>query len=287
MGSVAGRIGNVQIQLTGLGAIHLSLALSDVGELMSFLNKIMRAWHTDHPRGSGSLAETRSPGSPSGTIGARFGWTGNLAPAAVAGPSDTVDRPGEAMEARIRGLEERVEGLVRMSERLIECLARGNTGNAVGIPSPGTKYGEFLGEIFDRFGGARFQSRQVAGGKRHILSILRNQYGALEVVETRGRANIYQLRRQVVERILGSCGVSSLVEVRGKDRGSCDAFFGANRERNPDFAFSFLEGTGVRQRYLLLFKGRPVQLSVMADLSRFVGERRNLVLQRHGERPSS
>ena len=82
-----------------------------------------------------------------------------------------------------------------------------------------------------------------------------------------------------MQRILSNDGTSNIIEIRGKDRKTCDAFLETNQKRYPGFTFAFLEGNGLRQKYRLFFKDSSVQLSVTANLGRFVGPKTNLIVR--------
>jgi len=277
----ATRIGSVEIELRNVGTIHLKLPVSDVKQLMDFIKSISTGW-----QGSGARPEER------GAIEVKsFGIEGEAPPAKPAGQEATpevekpvpqgaeVEKRREAIEGRIEALEGKIASLIDMNKQLIESLNPEKKSREPRIPSAGTKYHEVLQELVQRFGSKTFEGNQVSDEKRHVLSILNNKYNALEVVETRGRTNIYQIRKEIMQRILSNEGTSNIVEIKGKDRKSCDAFLETNQKRYPGFTYAFLEGNGMRQKYRLFFKDSAVQLSVTSNLGRFVGNKTNLIVR--------
>jgi len=274
----ATRIGSVEIELRNIGTVHLKLPVSDVKQLMDFIKGISNG----HSPGTGpSDIEVKSVG-----IERQLQVETNDGPAAAEigreeEPADSqqVEKRKDIIEGRIETLEEKIASLIDMNRDLIESLRPDEERKEPRIPSAGTKYHEVLQELVQRFGNKTFEGNQVTDDKRHVLSILNNKYNALDVVETRGRTNIYQVRKEIMQRILSSDGTSNLVEIRGKDRKTCDAFLETNQKRYPGFTYAFLEGNGLRQRYRLFFKDSSVQLSITANLGRFVGSKTNLIVR--------
>ncbi len=273
----ATRIGSVEIELRNIGTIHLKLPVSDVKQLMDFIKGIS----------NGQLAESGPGDIEVKSVGIERRIAGETKEEAPVQPgaeekpegAERLGRRKDVIEGRIETLEEKIANLIDMNRDLIESLKPGEERKEPRIPSAGTKYHEVLQELVQRFGNKTFEGNQVSDDKRHVLSILNNKYNALEVVETRGRTNIYQVRKEIMQRILSSDGTSNLVEIRGKDRKTCDAFLETNQKRYPGFTYAFLEGNGLRQRYRLFFKDSSVQLSVTANLGRFVGSKTNLIVR--------
>jgi len=247
------RIGSVEIELRNVGTVHLKLPVSDVKQLMDFIKNISNGWQSND-----SQSQT---------------------PIKVKEGKDKIVQRREMIEGRIDTLEEKIATLVDMNRKLIENLNPDDEDSEPKIPSSGTKYNSVLQDLVERFGNDTFTGRDVADDERHVLSILNNKYNALEVAETQGRTNIYRVRKEVMQRILASEGTSNIIEIRGKDRKSCDAFLDTNQKRYPGFTYAFLEGNGLRQKYRLFFKDNSVQLSVTSNLGRFVGNKTNLIVR--------
>ncbi len=271
------RFGSVEIELRNIGTVVLKLPVSDMKQLTEFIRNIS------------ATTQTRGPGIQDG-IEVRSVGMEQEAPASLpsrhetAGPAQAdqgqeVEKRREAMEGRIITLEDKIASLIDMNKQLIESLNPESKSREPRIPSAGTKYHEVLQELVQRFGNKTFEGNEVTDEKRHVLSILNNKYNALEVVETRGRTNIYQVKKEIMERILASEGTSNIIEIRGKDRKSCDSFLETNQKRYPGFTYAFLEGNGLRQKYRLFFKDSSVQLSITGNLSRFVGSKTNLIVR--------
>jgi len=269
------RIGSVEIELRNIGTVHLKLPVSDVKQLMDFIKGISA--QPPGLRPGASPIEVKSVGLD-GEETSRPELPGKI-PLPVGPENPDVSQRREVIEGRIETLEDKIASLIDMNKQLIESLNPENESREPKIPSSGTKYHEVLQEIVQRFGNKTFEGNQVTEEKRHVLSILNNKYNALEVVETRGRTNIYQVRKEIMQRILSNDGTSNIVEIRGKDKKTCDAFLETNQKRYPGFTFAFLEGNGLRQKYRLFFKDSSVQLSVTANISRFVGPKTNLIVR--------
>ncbi len=272
------RIGSVEIELRNIGNIHLKLPVSDVKQLMDFIKGISAS------HGPGQMGEDPIRVKSVGIDRERLGFRPESRAIQgmdtdIATKDGEMEKRREAMEGRISTLEERIVSLIDMNKQLIESLNPDKENQEPKIPSAGTKYHEVLQELVQRFGNNTFEGNEVSDEKRHVLSILNNKYNALDVVETRGRTNIYQVRREIMQRILSNEGVSNIVEIRGKDRKSCDAFLETNQKRYPGFTYAFLEGNGLRQKYRLFFKDSSVQLSITSNLGRFVGPKTNLLVR--------
>ncbi len=269
------RIGSVEIELRNVGTVHLKLPVSDVKQLMDFIKNISNGWQSNDSQSQTPIkvksvdledeerdSEARTPQISEATEG-----------------KDKIVQRREMIEGRIDTLEEKIATLVDMNRKLIENLNPDDEDSEPKIPSSGTKYNSVLQDLVERFGNDTFTGRDVADDERHVLSILNNKYNALEVAETQGRTNIYRVRKEVMQRILASEGTSNIIEIRGKDRKSCDAFLDTNQKRYPGFTYAFLEGNGLRQKYRLFFKDNSVQLSVTSNLGRFVGNKTNLIVR--------
>ena len=78
---------------------------------------------------------------------------------------------------------------------------RANSRKRKDMPSPNTKYYEFLIYLSDNFGQAEFTSDEIPRQSRHILSILNTEYSSLDVVSKRGRTNVYRISPEVLKRL--------------------------------------------------------------------------------------
>ncbi len=275
------RIGSVEIELRNIGTVHLKLPVNDVKQLMDFIKNISNGWQPTGQHPGDTAIQVKSLGidreGPSLKPGERV--VREVEAEETYPQSVDVGKRREVIEGRIEGLEGKIASLIDMNKHLIESLNPENENKEPKIPSAGTKYHDVLQELVQRFGNNKFEGNEVTDEKRHVLSILNNKYNALDVVETRGRTNIYLIRKEIMQRILANDGTSNIVEIRGKDRRSCDAFLETNQKRYPGFTFAFLEGNGLRQKYRLFFKDNSVQLSITANLGRFVGTKTNLIVR--------
>ncbi len=188
-------------------------------------------------------------------------------------------------EARSKQLEERVEriegkisNLVGITEQIMDCLkpASARARDQVRVPSTGTKYNEVLRRLTLAHGGAAFESTCVPESERHILSILNNRYNALQVTGNRGRTNIYKVREEIIRRIFSNEGECINVEIRGKPREIVERALKTNRDAYPKFSYIYREGADQRHLYTLVFGDPTVKVSVMENLSRSVGNHRNM-----------
>ncbi len=189
------------------------------------------------------------------------------------------------LEARSRQLEERVErieskisSLVGITEQIMECLkpASARSKDQVRVPSSGTKYNEVLRKLTLDHGGAPFESSCVPESERHILSILNNRYNALQVIGNRGRTNIYKVREEIIQKIFADEGECINVEIRGKPREIVERALKSNKDAYPKFSYIYREGADQRHLYTLVFGDPTVKVSVMENLSRSVGNHRNM-----------
>ncbi len=182
------------------------------------------------------------------------------------------------LEERIERIEEKISKLVDISEELSQCVAPSGKEDQdeVKIPSNGTKYNRVLKDLALEFGGSTFDSTSIPESERHILSILNNRYNALEVVDNRGRTNIYSIREDVIHEIFSEEGECIDVEIRGKPRKVVERVLRSNKDNYPKFSYVLKEGADQRQVYTLIFGDRSVKVSVMENLSRSVGSNRNM-----------
>jgi hypothetical protein len=182
------------------------------------------------------------------------------------------------LEERISSIEEKMSKLVEITENLagsLETSGKGN-GDDVRVPSNGTKYNRVLRDMALEFGGGEFDSTSVPESERHILSILNNRYNALDVVDNRGRTNIYRVREQVIRKIFSEEGECINIEIRGKPREVVERTLKSNKDNYPKFSYMLKEGAAQRQVYTLIFGDPSVKVSVMENLSRSIGNHRNM-----------
>jgi len=188
-----------------------------------------------------------------------------------------VERRSRLLEERMQRIEEKVSSLVEITEKIVDSL--GNSGSkkrGVRIPSRGTKYNEVLRRLTLEHGSEPFDSSTVPESERHILSILNNRYNALEVIENRGRTNIYRVREEIIHKIFSEEGECLNIEIRGKSREVVERALRSNKETYPKFNYVYREGADMRHVYTLIFGDPSVKLSVMENLSRSVGSQRNM-----------
>jgi hypothetical protein len=206
----------------------------------------------------------------------------------IAGSTDSDElrrRVPQLFETRSRQLEERVEriegkisNLVTITEEISNSLRPASSRNRddVRIPSNGTKYNEVLRRLTLEYGSAPFESTCVAENERHILSILNNRYNALAVTDNRGRTNIYRVRDEIIHKVFSNEGECINVEIRGKTRDMVERVLKSNKENYPKFSYFYKEGADQRHLYTLIFGDPTVKVSVMENLSRSVGNHRNM-----------
>ncbi len=108
----------------------------------------------------------------------------------------------ERLGSRLGRLEETVDQLIATHKTLMEKLqAEKQEDDRKLMPSPNTKYFDFLVYLEETFKGSQFTSDEIPKKSRHILSILNTEYKALDVVSKRGRTNVYTVSPQVREKI--------------------------------------------------------------------------------------
>ncbi len=182
------------------------------------------------------------------------------------------------LEERIERIESKISSLVGITEEIVGSVRPTSLRrkDEVRVPSNGTKYNEVLRGLTLQYGGAPFESTCVPENERHILSILNNRYNALEVADNRGRTNIYRVREEIIRKIFSQSGECINVEIRGKSRDVVERALKTNKDNYPKFAYFYKEGANQRHLYTLVFGDPTVKVSVMENLSRSVGNHRNM-----------
>lgn len=273
------RMGSIEIELSNIGTVQLKLPITDTKELMDFIKTLSNSQPRPHTYNGTKVIRPPALETHRPVLTPTSEEPGNRETERTKPESPKVVERRQVVEGRIETLEEKIASLIDMNKQLVDSLNQDKEEREPRKPSAGTKYHEVLQELVERFGNETFEGNKVSDEKRHVLSILHNKYNAIQVVETRGRTNIYQIRKEIMQSVLSKDGVSNIVEIRGKDRNSCDAFLDTNQKRYPGFTYAFLEGNGLRQRYRLFFKDNSVQLSVTSNLGRFVGNNTNLIVR--------
>jgi len=182
------------------------------------------------------------------------------------------------LEGRVERIEAKVCSLVEITEEIMETIKPNSAGRGdeVRVPSNGTKYNEVLRRLTLEYGGAQFESTCVPENERHILSILNNRYNALAVIDNRGRTNIYRVREEIIQKVFSQEGECINVEIRGKPRDIVERAMKSNKDNYPKFSYFYKEGADQRHLYTLIFGDPSVKVSVMENLSRSVGNHRNM-----------
>ena len=182
------------------------------------------------------------------------------------------------VEDRMGQIEEKMSNLVSLTEDIMSSINPNSpkSKDEVRVPSNGTKYNEVLKKLTLEYGGAPFESTCVPENERHILSILNNRYNALEVTDNRGRTNIYRIKEEIINRIFSQEGECINVEIRGKSRDVVERALKSNKDNYPKFSYFFKKGADQRHLYTLIFGDQSVKVSVMENLSRSVGNHRNM-----------
>jgi hypothetical protein len=194
------------------------------------------------------------------------------------GAPKLIEERSKQVEERMDRLETKMTSLVQLTEKVTDSLSPlgGRRKDEVRIPSRGTKYNDVLRELTLRYGSAPFESTCVPESQRHILSILNNRYNALRVVDNRGRTNIYGVKEEIVQAVFSEEGECVGVEIRGKPREVVERALKTNKDSYPKFSYFYKDGAGQRHRYTLIFGDATVKVSVMENLSRSVGNHRNM-----------
>lgn len=181
------------------------------------------------------------------------------------------------LEERIGRIENKISSLVTITEEITDSIKLpGRRKDEVRVPSNGTKYNEVLRRLTLKYGGAPFESTCVPESERHILSILNNRYNALDVTDNRGRTNIYRVREEIISSIFSEQGECINIEIRGKTKDVVERALKTNKDNYPKFSYIYREGADQRHLYTLIFGDPSVKVSVMENLSRSVGNHRNL-----------
>ena len=109
-----------------------------------------------------------------------------------------IDRLGN----RLVRLENALDQLIETHRILMGTLeARKNASKRKEMPSPNTKYFDFLVYLDHNFNGSEFTSEEIPRKSRHILSILNTEYSSLDVVSKRGRTNVYKISPRVRKKL--------------------------------------------------------------------------------------
>ncbi len=100
----------------------------------------------------------------------------------------------ESLSTRLVHLEQALDRLIDTHQALMGAIAaKKSSKKRKDMPSPNTKYYDFLVYLEDNFGGSEFTSDEIPRQSRHILSILNTEYSTLDVVSKRGRTNVYKI----------------------------------------------------------------------------------------------
>jgi len=119
-------------------------------------------------------------------------------------PMDPTLAHMEKLGSRLGQLEEAIDRLIATHQTLMGTLAAKKAARRrKEMPSPNTKYFDFLVYLDQNFGDADFTSEEIPRKSRHILSILNTEYSSLEVVSKRGRTNVYRIMPKVRKKLGG------------------------------------------------------------------------------------
>ena len=122
-------------------------------------------------------------------------------PRSAAEPDDPISHI-DRLGTRLTRLEEALDRLIETHRILISTIReREGSRRRKEMPSPDTKYYDFLVYLEKTFGGSEFTSEEIPRKSRHILSILSTEYCSLEVVSKRGRTNVYRISEAVRQRL--------------------------------------------------------------------------------------
>jgi hypothetical protein len=123
-------------------------------------------------------------------------------PGSVSGGTDPAIAQMDKLGNRLHRLEQALDQLIETHQALMGTLvAKQNARKRKEMPSPNTKYYEFLVYLEDNFNGEEFTSEEIPRQSRHILSILNTEYSSLEVVSKRGRTNVYKISPSVRKKL--------------------------------------------------------------------------------------
>ena len=108
----------------------------------------------------------------------------------------------DRLAARLVRLEEALDQLIETHNNLMGVLAdRADSRKRKEMPSPNTKYYEFLVYLNENFGSSEFTSDEIPRQSRHILSILNTEYSSLDVISKRGRTNVYRISPDIQKKL--------------------------------------------------------------------------------------
>jgi len=108
----------------------------------------------------------------------------------------------ERLGSRLVRLEQALDQLIETHQTLMGVLAtKKKTSARKDMPSPNTKYYDFLIYLDKTFKGSEFTSDEIPRKSRHILSILNTEYSSLEVVSKRGRTNVYRISPEIRKKL--------------------------------------------------------------------------------------
>lgn len=129
--------------------------------------------------------------------------SGNVgSPSTVPGGTDPALAHMDRLGNRLMRLEEALDRLIETHQVLMETIAdQKSARKRKEMPSPNTKYYEFLVYLNENFGGSEFTSEEIPRQSRHILSILNTEYSSLEVVSKRGRTNVYKISSAIRKKL--------------------------------------------------------------------------------------
>ena len=123
-------------------------------------------------------------------------------PGSVSGGSDPALAQMDRLGNRLIRLERALDQLIETHQTLMGTLVeKQNARKRKEMPSPNTKYYEFLIYLDENFDGEEFTSEEIPRQSRHILSILNTEYSSLEVVSKRGRTNVYKISPSVRKKL--------------------------------------------------------------------------------------
>jgi len=129
--------------------------------------------------------------------------SGNLeGSGSVSGGNDQALAQMDRLGNRLIRLERALDQLIETHQTLMGTLVeKQNARKRKEMPSPNTKYYEFLIYLDENFDGEEFTSEEIPRQSRHILSILNTEYSSLEVVSKRGRTNVYKISPSVRKKL--------------------------------------------------------------------------------------
>jgi len=127
----------------------------------------------------------------------------------------------QMLSTRFSELEKSIAKLVEINRQLAEALGQ-RKERRTRLPAKGTKYFDRLWHLCSNHLDGIFTSDELPPNERHILSILKNEYGVIKIAERKGRRNFYRIEPSVARELLRRLGYFLGLPVRNEIRARID-----------------------------------------------------------------